>query len=299
MSFPVSAKVESNAEPDTSNLQGKTVIVTGGSSGLGAAYCKAFLAAGAFVTNADIQLPAEAEASSNYLYVKCDTTSFDAQLSVFKATLEKAPNKRIDIVVANAGIAVAEDDVWKPQDTDDPVAPNLKVLNINLIAMTYTAHLAIHYFRRFPESSKCFILKSSIAGYSPDIPAPQYVSSKWGARGLFRALRWSGDFRINLIAPWFINTPILGDGQTQYISEVLKKKGLWFAEPDDAARAVLMCACDEKMNGRAFAVLPRGVQEGGVVDLDMDYNTDETVLEQMESLSLECMGLPYPRQQVS
>jgi NAD(P)-dependent dehydrogenase (short-subunit alcohol dehydrogenase family) len=69
---------------------------------LGAAYVDAFLSAGAFVTNSDIQ-PRDVE-SKNYQFVKCDVRVWSEQLAVFKAAIAKSPNKNLDIVVANAGV---------------------------------------------------------------------------------------------------------------------------------------------------------------------------------------------------
>ncbi len=37
-------------------------------------------------------------------FVKCDTTSWDDQLNMFKQAVNSSPSKSVDIVVANAGI---------------------------------------------------------------------------------------------------------------------------------------------------------------------------------------------------
>ncbi len=43
--------------------------------------------------------------------VKCDVMSWDEQLAMFKDALTNSPSKRIDVVVANAGVAGDPDDV--------------------------------------------------------------------------------------------------------------------------------------------------------------------------------------------
>ena len=43
--------------------------------------------------------------------VKCDVMNWDEQLAVFKDAIANSPKKRIDVVVANAGIAATPDDV--------------------------------------------------------------------------------------------------------------------------------------------------------------------------------------------
>lgn len=89
-----------------------------------------------------------------------------------------------------------------------PTKPDLKMIEVNLVGVSYTAKLAIHYLRRpsgEEDRDRSLILKSSIAGYVDMPPFPQYNISKWGIRGLMRNLRrvtWSEGIRVNLVAPW-------------------------------------------------------------------------------------------------
>jgi NAD(P)-dependent dehydrogenase (short-subunit alcohol dehydrogenase family) len=50
--------VDPSSPTDTSVLEGKSVIITGGASGLGLAYVKAFASKGAFVTFGDLNASA-------------------------------------------------------------------------------------------------------------------------------------------------------------------------------------------------------------------------------------------------
>jgi len=72
--------------------------------------------------------------------------------------------------------------------------------------------------------------------------------------------------RVNIIAPWFIRTPIMSSAVQQMITE----KGVTFAEKTDAAAAVLHLASDRTINGRACGILPRDIAKEGYVDLDRD-----------------------------
>ena len=93
--------------------------------------------------------------------------------------------------------------------TEDPVEPNLSILNINLVGVLYTTKLALHYFRRQHEKNKdvdqVLIMQGSLAGYI-DLPGSmQYASSKYALRGMMRNLRrsgWTFGMRVNYIAPW-------------------------------------------------------------------------------------------------
>ncbi|KAI0151075.1 hypothetical protein BJ166DRAFT_595430 [Pestalotiopsis sp. NC0098] len=99
---------------DLNNLVNKSVIVTGGASGLGLAYTKAFIDAGfAFVTIGDFDAragqEAEARFAPNVKFVKCDVRDWDEQVAVFEAASSASPCKSVDIVIANAGIIRADD----------------------------------------------------------------------------------------------------------------------------------------------------------------------------------------------
>ena len=82
------------------NLDGKTVVVTGGASGIGAAVVDEFLNQGCNVVVSDL---AEKESDNDkLLYVKCDVTKRSDVKEVVAKTLEKFGT--IDILVNNAGI---------------------------------------------------------------------------------------------------------------------------------------------------------------------------------------------------
>jgi NAD(P)-dependent dehydrogenase (short-subunit alcohol dehydrogenase family) len=127
------------------------------------------------------------------------------------------------------------------------------MLDINLGGVLYTAKLAIHFFKKQNLSSshdRCLILKSSVAGYIDLIGSPIYNATKFGVRGLMRNLRWTSSknsFRVNVVAPWFIETPIITNqpGAMEY----LVAKGTEFALEEDAAKAMLRIASDGSVNG--------------------------------------------------
>lgn len=282
--------VDPSLATNTSVLKDKSVIVTGGASGLGLAYVRAFASHGAFVTFGDINATAgekiASELGPNVQFVKCDVTSWSDQLAMFKAAVSNSPAKSCDIVVANAGIA-KHDDVLSVDDGDEPIEPNLDIMRINGLAPLYTTKLALHYFARQPESperDRCLIVKASLAGYL-DLPgALQYNVSKWGMRGLVNNLRrtgWQAGVRVNLIAPWFIATPIMTKESVSHI----KGLGVEFALEEDAASAVVRVACDKHINGRALGIVPRRQQKEGWIDLRHDdYKEGDFMVEWQEGV---------------
>lgn len=76
------------------------------------------------------------------------------------------------------------------------------------LGVFFTTKLALWYFEKLnaggQKRDRCLVLKASLAGYL-DLMAPQYSASKFGVRGLMRALRCSPTnqyTRVNLLAPW-------------------------------------------------------------------------------------------------
>ena len=88
------------------NLEGKTVIVTGGASGIGKAVAQGFLNAGSNVVISDMapEAPEMDEAAGKLLYVKTDVT----KVADVEAMVEKAKETfgTIDVLVNNAGINI-------------------------------------------------------------------------------------------------------------------------------------------------------------------------------------------------
>ena len=88
------------------NLEGKTVVVTGGASGIGKAVAQEFLQNGANVVVCDINpnAPEFDEANGKFEYVVTDVTSRESvEAMVEKA---KAAFGQIDVLVNNAGINI-------------------------------------------------------------------------------------------------------------------------------------------------------------------------------------------------
>jgi NAD(P)-dependent dehydrogenase (short-subunit alcohol dehydrogenase family) len=258
-SYQKQKTLQAVAKVDTSTLSGKSVIVTGGASGLGEEFTRRFIASGAFVTIGDLSAErGEAlvkELGSDHLcFVKCDVLKWSDQLNLFKTAISKSPSKTIDVVCANAGIS-GQDQVFQDNELTpdgDPKEPDLSILNINMVGVMYTAKLALHYFPQQPEGEgrdRCLILTASLAGYIDMPGTPQYCASKWGVRGLMRSLRVTmprEGMRVNIIAPWFVETRIISENLRQHI----RSKGVKFANQEDVGRAAIHLASDRELNGR-------------------------------------------------
>ncbi|OGM47290.1 hypothetical protein ABOM_003794 [Aspergillus bombycis] len=194
-----------------SKAGGKTVVLTGGSSGLGLAYVEALTRAGAFVVNGDLNPPSQTAMSDRTVFVKCDVSSWDDQVNLFRVAKEKAPNGRIDAVIANAGIYGP--DILEGLSEEQPTKPNTSMLNVNLIGVMYTTRLAAWHFDRQNSIDPCVILSLTSS-----------------AR--------------------FIATPILREAFVESTRRQFEAQGVDFALTDDAVTAVFKLITDESINGK-------------------------------------------------
>ena len=204
-----------------------------------------------FVVNGDIQPPQTVSHPDRTAFVKCDVTSWEDQVEVFRVAREKAPNGRIDVVIANAGIYGP--DVLDGLDDDAPQKPVTKLLDVNLVGVLYTSKLAgwhFHHGTTSESSDQCLILVSSIMGYIDTQGSSIYSATKHGVRGIMTCLRRKGLVRVNCLAPWFIATPIMPKSFIESTGAQFRAKGVDFATTDDAVTAMARLATDTFINGK-------------------------------------------------
>jgi NAD(P)-dependent dehydrogenase (short-subunit alcohol dehydrogenase family) len=196
-------------------LKDKTFLVTGGSSGLGAACVREFAGAGANVVICDVNEPREAparEAASRVLFQKTDVTD---EASV-KSALETVASRfgALHGAVNCAGVATAERVVGR--DGPQPLAHFTKVVTINLIGTFNVIRLAAAKMMEVPvqpgEDRGVIICTASVAAYDGQIGQAAYAASKGGVVGL--TLSVAREFaqhqiRVMSIAPGIFDTPMM------------------------------------------------------------------------------------------
>lgn len=194
----------------------------------------------------------------NYVYT--DATDWQSQVCALKSAIICSNRKTIDIVVAAAGVGgqpFIVGDEEPPSLDKDPPLPRSACLNIDVNAkgVYYTSKLAQHYFAlppsphaiATPDFRKCLIVISSLAGYL-ELNDADYTASKWAVRGLFRSTRSKMEdlgYRINLIAPWVMDTPM-----SKGLADMCRKKGFPVGNADDVAKAVIRSVVDDSICGR-------------------------------------------------
>jgi NAD(P)-dependent dehydrogenase (short-subunit alcohol dehydrogenase family) len=142
--------------------------------------------------------------------IRCDVLSWKDQVATFKKAIELSPSKEIDIVVANAGIAIHDSILTNDTSLDEPEEPKFPVLDVNINGVFYTTKLAQWYFEKQNSSGekkeRTLVLQASLAGYL-DLISPQYSASKFAVRGLMRAMRTIAPkhgYKVGVIAPWYV-----------------------------------------------------------------------------------------------
>lgn len=174
---------------------GRSVLVTGGNRGIGAAIAKAFLDAGdqVAVTYRSGEPPA------GFLGVKCDVTDA-AQVEAAFAEIEAAHGP-VEVLVANAGIT-RDTLVLRMTDEDWDA-----VIQTNLTGSYRVAKRAAKGMLRQRKGRIVFI--SSVVGLLGSPGQVNYAASKSGLIGMARSLArelGSRGITANVVAPGFIET---------------------------------------------------------------------------------------------
>jgi NAD(P)-dependent dehydrogenase (short-subunit alcohol dehydrogenase family) len=197
------------------NISGKTVLVTGGSSGLGAACVRAFAGAGANVVIADIgehgaQLASEIGGAVRY--VKTDVRD-EVQVAAAVETAVTAFGS-LDGAINCAGVATAERAVGKSGPL--PLEHFSKVIAINLIGTFNVIRLAAAQMMQQPvestEDRGVIICTASVAAFDGQIGQAAYAASKGGIVGLTLPLAREfaqQNIRVCSIAPGIFDTPMM------------------------------------------------------------------------------------------
>lgn len=229
---PQSPAFDIDAVPDDTWVRDKTIVITGGASGFGEGFFRRWAANGATVVIGDINTQKgdrlvrevrDETGNANLHFFHCDVTEWQSQVQFFKDATHVSPHGGIDTVVANAGIADPVPTFETPRglDAPNPPPPSLAVIDVNLIGVLYTSHLALFYLAKNPQSApadpgcdpdKTFrdrhlLLISSAAGIVASPFQPLYATSKHAVVGLYRTLRCSSflqGVRTNLICPYFM-----------------------------------------------------------------------------------------------
>ena len=245
-----------------SNLEGKSVIVTGGSGGMGKATAEAFAVAGARVVVADISDAGEAAADDirqgggTAVFQRVDVADAGSTAAMVQRAIDEFG--RLDCAVNMAAI---EGETERLADLDVHTFDRIIAINLRSIflCMKYEIRAMLA-----GGSGGAIVNIGSTNSFRPQPHQSGYTASKHGVIGLTRsaAIDYAGDgIRINAICPGAIDTPMLRNAMNQRgrsESEVVSRLSLVgrFGRPDEIAKAALwLCSDDSSFTvGHALAV---------------------------------------------
>ena len=191
------------------NWKGKTVFLTGASSGIGEALAVALAKKGAVLA-----LIARREELLNDIKAKCEAAGGIARLFAVDVTDEEGLVEaaqafrdefaQIDVMIANAGIG------GNNKETRDlePEAVK-KVIDINLLGSVNAIHAVLPDM--LERKSGHIVGISSLAGFRGLPKSAAYSASKAGMTALFESVRLdvaAAGIDVTIIQPGFIKTPL-------------------------------------------------------------------------------------------
>jgi len=223
-------------------LDGKVAIVTGGASGFGAGIARKFIAEGAKVMIADLNIDAAAELGAEA--IKTDVSSDADVQALVKATLDAFG--RVDILVNNAGTTHLPGPMENVTEDDFD-----KVFAVNCKSVYLTAKHIVPLMKA--QGSGAILNVASTAGVSPRPRLNWYNASKgWmnnATKGMAVELAPNG-VRVNAINPVAGDTPLLkmfmGEDTPEVRAKFLSTIPMGrFSTPEDMGNAACYLCSDE------------------------------------------------------
>ena len=238
---------------DDNRFAGQVVLITGSSSGIGAATAHRFAAAGATVvvnsvTSVDAGRALAAELG-DATYVQADIADGADCARLVEQSI--ADHGRLDLLINNAGttaviphndLDAASSDVWR------------RIFETNVIGTWQLTVAAVPHLRSSGRGQVVNV--SSLAGTRPVGSSIPYACSKAAVSHMTRLLAntLGPDIRVNAVAPGLVDTPWTEDWTV--VREFVKAQAPMqrAATPDDVAEVILGLARSSYVTGEVVLI---------------------------------------------
>jgi 3-hydroxy acid dehydrogenase/malonic semialdehyde reductase len=217
------------------DLEGRTAVVTGASSGIGAATARAFAGAGARLALGARRVERLEELAEelrgDHLVAPLDVTDADSCKSFVGDVA--AELRGIDVLVNNAGLALGRTALAEGDDEDDRL-----MLETNVLGLVRMTRLCLPYM----EEGHVVNL-GSWAGREAYPQGGMYVGSKYAVRALTYVLRKElvGRIRVSTVDPGMVGDTEFSDVRFRGDSEKKEAvyRGVDYLTPADIADCIL------------------------------------------------------------
>ena len=216
------------------NFKGKTIIVTGGSRGIGRGIADSFAAQGAQLIICGRREPDTLPDNSHF--ISLDIREPDAAKALIDFAIERTG--RVDCLINNAG--------GGPPVASKDASPNLtqKVIALNLLAPINLAQAA---YEPLKANGGSIINISSVSATRSSPGSVAYGAAKAGLLNVTTslAMEWAPDIRVNAIIVGLVKTEASADhyGGAKGMAHLASNLPMGrMGEPEDIAKACLFLA---------------------------------------------------------
>ena len=209
-------------------LDGKSAIVTGASSGIGASIARALRDAGAKVAVG----ARRTDRLEGAVALELDVRDPGSSERFVESALDQLGG--LDILVNNAGLGLGRDPFWESSDEDEAT-----VVETNVLGLMRLTRLCLPHIR----DGGHIVNIGSVAGREPYENAAVYVASKYAVRGFTYGLRHDllgRPIRLTLVDPGLVETEF---SQVRFRGDTERAKAVYERvdplTPDDIAECVV------------------------------------------------------------
>jgi NADP-dependent 3-hydroxy acid dehydrogenase YdfG len=245
-------------------LEGRKAVITGASSGIGAATAVALAAEGAAVALGarrkerldDVAQRIEADGGSAHAF-EVDVGDEGAARAFIDGAADQMGG--IDILINNAGVMLlgpiggADTEEWR------------RMVDVNLLGLLYCTHAALPLMQQ--GGGGHIVNLSSVAGRTANLGSGVYNLTKWGVNGFSEALRQEvlhSGIRVTIVEPGFVATELQGHNKNPVVVEQLEKMreqvGEALEAEDIAAGILYAVSSPQRVNVNEILIRPTGQQ---------------------------------------